>query len=344
MSYAAPSEDDLLKSTLREVATRAGVSYATVSRVLTGVESRISEETRQRVRIIAAEMGYQPNRNARALVTGRTQTVAFWSNDLRSILSGHTVHQSYLESVRYNYEMMICWQKFLSGQVLDSSQLLSWSLDGVLTADLPRGTIPGLEGHLLGGKPFVNMGVYVREETDHVRLDLMTVTKEAIHHLAGGGCRRIALLIPDWFEWFNQTSDDRLDGYRIAMDEIGQRPELIITPNETRRAIGPALKDYIAAHGHPDGLFCFNDDMAIAAFRALRDLGLRIPDDVALIGCDGIEDMAYHDPALTTIVQPIEEMCAIAWSFLMRRIQEPSIPPQQIVLQPRLEVRASSLR
>lgn len=333
-----------MKSTLREVATRAGVSDATVSRVLNGVEARISEATKLRVKQIAQEMGYQPNRNAKALATGRTQTVAFWSNNLRSILSGYTVHQTYLESVRHDYEMMICWQRFLPDRTLDSSQLLSWSLDGVLTADLPRGVVPGLEGHLLGGKPFINMGVYVRPETDHVRIDLLNATKAAVQHLSTGGVRRIAMLVPNWFDWFDECGDDRLDGYRTAMDEMGFQPELIVTPAETRQAVGPALKAYIGEHGHPDGLFCFNDDMAIAAFRALRDLGLRMPDDVALAGCDGIEDMAYHDPALTTIIQPIEEMCSIAWSFLMRRIQEPSIPPQQITLQPRLEVRASSLR
>lgn len=333
-----------MKSTLHEVAAKAGVSYATVSRVLNGVEARISDATKLRVKQTAQEMGYQPNRNAQALVTGRTQTVAFWSNDLRSILSAHTVHQAYLESTRHNYEMMICWQKFQSDRTLDSSQLLSWSLDGVITAELPRGRVPGLEGHLLGGKPFINMGAYVRPETDHVRIDLMNATKAAIRHLAAGGCRRIALLIPDWFDWFDECGEDRLNGYRMVIEELGLQPELIITSAETRQAVGPILKSHIAKQGHPDGLFCFNDDMAIAAFRALRDLGLRIPDDVALIGCDGIEDMAYHDPALTTIVQPIEEMCSVAWSFLMRRLQDPSLPPQQITLQPHLELRASSLR
>lgn len=333
-----------MKSTLQEVAARAGVSYATVSRVLNDVEARISDATKVRVKQVAREMGYQPNRNARALVTGRTQTVAFWSNTLGSVQAGHTVHQAYLESSRHDYEMMICWQKFLPNRTLDTSQLLSWSLDGVLTVDLPRGTIPGLEGHLLGGKPFINMGVYVRPGTDHVRIDLRDATKAAIRHLAAGGSRRIALLIPDWLEWMEECGEDRLDGYRIAMDELGLQQELIVTSAETRQVVRPALKAYIAEHGHPDALFCFNDDMAIAAFRALRDLGLRVPDDVALVGCDGIEDTAYHDPALTTIVQPIEEMCSIAWSFLMRRIQEPSIPPQQITLQPRLEVRASSQR
>jgi DNA-binding LacI/PurR family transcriptional regulator len=107
--------------------------------------------------------------------------------------------------------------------------------------------------------------------------------------------------------------------------------------------VSRALKAYIARHGCPDGLFYFNDDVAIGAFRALRDLGLRIPQDVALVGCAGIEDTAYHDPPLSTIAQPIEEMCVTALSFLIGRIKEPSIPVQQIVLQPRLEVRGSSL-
>ncbi|MCW3062468.1 MAG: transcriptional regulator, LacI family [Capsulimonas sp.] len=271
------------------------MSYATVSRALNSADARIAPETRLRVQRIAAEMGYQPNRAARALVTGRTQTLALWS------------------------------------------------IDGILTVDLPRRAVPGLDGPLLGRKPFVNMGVYVLEQTDYVRVDFSQVAKEAVRHLHARGCRRIACLLPDWLGWFRESSDERLMGYESVMSEIGQQPELILSPNSIREAIGPALKAYIARHGCPDGLFYFNDDVAIGAFRALRDLGLRIPQDVALVGCDGIEDTAYHDPPLSTIAQPIEEMCVTALSFLIGRIKEPSIPVQQIVLQPRLEVRGSSL-
>jgi LacI family transcriptional regulator len=333
-----------VKSSLREVAVRAGVSDATVSRVLNSVDARIAPETRRRVQHAAAEMGYQPNRTARALATGRTQTLALWTSNLRSAHSAHVVYETREETLRHDYDLMICAYQFRQDGILDTSRLLSWPVDGILTVDLPRGDIPGLDGHLLGGKPFVNMGAYVLGQSDYVRIDFSQVAIEAVRHLHEIGCRRIGYVLPDWFDWFRECGDARFLAYESVMAEIGQKPEYIVTTHETRGVVGPALKTHVAQHGCPDGLFCFNDDMAIGAFRALRDLGLRIPDDVALVGCDGIDDAAYLDPSLTTITQPTAEMCATAWSFLMRRIREPEMPLQQITLQPRLEVRGSSER
>lgn len=333
-----------MKSSLREVALRAGVSDATVSRVLNSVDARIAPETRQRVQRAADEMGYQPNRTARALATGRTQTLALWASNLRSPHSARMIYQTREETIQHEYDLMICGYLFRADGALDTSRLLSWPVDGILTVDLPRGDIPGLEGHLLGGKPFVNMGGYVVEDADHVRVDFTHQARKAVRHLHDVGCRRIAYLLPDWFDWFRQCGDERLQAYESVMAEIGQPPEFLVSPDETRGAVGPILKEHVRRHGCPDGLFCFNDDMAIGAYRALRDLGRRIPEDVALVGCDGIDDTAYLDPPLTTIIQPIEEMCATAWSFLARRIREPHIPTQQVTLQPRLEVRGSSRR
>src|SRR5262249_5883831 len=148
------------------------------------------------------------------------------------------------------------------------------------------------------------MGAYVTQGADYVHLDFTDRVIEGVRHLYTVGCRRIAYLVPDWFDWYRSCRDARLYGYETAVAEVGQEPEYILTTDEKRQSVAPALKRYFEERGRPDGLFCFNDDMAIGAYRALRDLDLRIPEDVALIGCDGIEDTAYHDPRLTTIAQP----------------------------------------
>ena len=85
-----------------------------------------------------------------------------------------------------------------------------------------------------------------------------------------------------------------------------------------------------------------DDDLAISAFRGLRDLGIRLPDDVALIGCDGIEDTEYHDPAISTVVQPLKEMCSFAWDSLERRLREPGCDLAQKILKPELALREST--
>lgn len=333
-----------MRISLRHVAERAGVSDATVSRVLNGVDARIAPDTRMRVRLAAAEIGYQPNRAARALATGRTQTLALWAVNLQSPHASHVIYSARKVTTHHDFDLMISGYQFRDNNVLDTSRLMSWPVDGVMAIDIPRGEIPGLEGSLLGGKPFVSMGVYVLETADHVQVDFRDKVIEAVRHLHERGCRRIAYLMPDWLGWFRECNDARVYGYEAVMEEIGQPVEFIITPQETRQAVGPSLKEHIRKHGHPDGLFCFNDNMAIGALRALRDLDLRIPQDVALIGCDGIDDSAYLDPSLTTIAQPLEEMCEIAWSFLEARMKNPDLPVQQATLYPTLEIRGSSMK
>lgn len=331
-------------ASLREVAERAGVSGATVSRILNNVQFRVSSETRHRVMRIAAEMDYQPNRAAQALVTGRTQTLALWASNLRSPFYSRVIFYTRQEIMRHQYDLMISGARFREDGALDTSKLLSWPVDGVLALDLPRGEIPSMENSLLSGKPFATLGAYVTESADYVKVDFESRVEEAVLHLDSVGCRRIAYLVPDWFEWFHQVRDGRFYGYNTAIAGLGRKPEYIVTPDEARQNVAVHLNRYIDAHGCPDGIFCFNDDMAMGAFRALRDRGIRIPEQTALVGCDGIEETAYSDPQLTTVAQPLEEMCSRAWTFLERRIQQPTLPLQQITLQPRLEIRGSSLR
>lgn len=329
---------------LRQVAERAGVSDATVSRVLNNANVRIATETRQRITRIAKEMGYQPNRAAQALATGRTQTLAFWAANLRTTYYTELIGYTRQETIKHDYDLMISAAQIAADGSLDTSKLMAWPVDGVLTVDLPRGTIPGLAGSLLWGKPFVNMGGYVNTEADYVRLDFSAQALAAAQHLIDVGCKRVAYLVPDWFDWYRDIDDERLRGYETAIRNAGRDPEFILTHTEARGDVADILKSYILKHGLPDGLFCFNDDMAIGAYRALRDLGLRIPEDVALVGCNGIEDTEYFDPPITTIVQPLAEMCAMAWCLLEKRIQNPSIPLQQVTIEARFRIRGSSLR
>ena len=333
-----------LKLSLSRVAEEAGVSKATVSRVLSGADVRIAADTRQRVQQIAETLGYSPNRAARALVTGYTQTLALWAVNLRSPFSAQVIYYVSQEIMRHSYDLMVAAAHVQQNDSLMTSHLLSWPIDAIMALDLPRAAVPGLEKSLLGGKPFVNMGGYVSERSDYVHVDFKGQVMEAIRHLDLVGCRRIGYLVPDWFDWFREGKDARLYGYEEVMADAGKQPEYILVPNESRRSVGPALADYVERNGCPDGLFCFNDDMAIGAFRALKDLGLRIPDDVALVGCDGIEDMTYFDPRISTIVQPLEQMCMITWAFLERRIKNNHVPLQQITIQPRLDIRESSQR
>jgi len=333
-----------VRISIRDVANRANVSHATVSRVLNNVDVPIADETRQLVRHIANELGYRPNRAARALATGRTQTIALWSVNLRSAHYGDVIHYTHEEVIRHDYEVLISAASMSDNLTIDTFKLLTWPVDGILAVDLPRGIIPGLKNSFIGDKPFINIGAYVHTEADYVLVDFEEQAAEAIRHLASVGCRRIAYLVPDWFEWFEESRDARLVGYKAAMAELGRKPEYVRTFDESRQSVAPALSAYLDRNGCPDGLFCYNDDMAIASYPVFGERGLRIPQDIAIVGCNGIRDTTYLHPTLTTIVQPLQQVCASAWSFLKRRIDDPSMPLQQVIVPARLEIRGSTRR
>jgi len=111
----------------------------------------------------------------------------------------------------------------------------------------------------------------------------------------------------------------------------------------------PSGQHRIAAGAHlrvrlPGALFCFNDDIAVSACRALQERGYRIPEDVLIAGCDGSEEGGYACPALTTIVQPIDRTCSLAWEFLANRLQNAGVPEQHVAVDADLAIRASSIR
>jgi LacI family transcriptional regulator len=171
-----------------------------------------------------------------------------------------------------------------------------------------------------------------------VGLDLGRAARAAVEHLVGLGLRRIALLaLPD-------SEGRRYQAYVSVMEAAGLPQEFILLPEGSRGETRRQFREYVAANGHPEAVFCHNDDTAIAVYRALCDLGLRVPEDVALVGCDGIEDTEFLPVPITTIVQPVEEMSRLAWEFLRNRIREPDAPPQHVVLEARLEIRASSAK
>jgi LacI family transcriptional regulator len=164
-----------------------------------------------------------------------------------------------------------------------------------------------------------------------------------MEHLIGSGFRRIAHAT---FMQESSLSDPRSLVYFEAMKQAGLRPEFIYYPlSESQRSIiRQLIQSYIRQRGHPEAIFCHSDDATVAIYRGLCDIGLRVPEDVALVGCDGIPDTEYLECPLTTIVQPISQMCSTAWQFLMNRLNHPDTALQHLELKPSLVIRRSSER
>jgi DNA-binding LacI/PurR family transcriptional regulator len=224
---------------------------------------------------------------------------------------------------------------------MGSSRSFELPVDGIIAFDTPTAAIVFSKTNPALPIPFVSMGGYWAEDRDFVGVDLKAGTVDAIQHLIRTGRRRIVYLVPATDK--NWPSDSRMVAYQNTMQEAGLEPQCLWLPDLTLSTTRQTVLDYLGQRPRDaDAFFCHNDDVALGAYRALCDLGINAGHDVGLVGCDGIEESEYLACPLTTIVQPVAQMCALAWEFLYNRIQNPDCPLQQRILRPELAIRAST--
>lgn len=217
-----------------------------------------------------------------------------------------------------------------------------WPVDGVLTINAQESVISAcVEASSSHTVPLVSMGLFRPAEIDHVAVDTYAGALQAVEHLVSAGCRRVAFLV---VEEALTARERRCTAYEQAVSKSGLADEYIVTEDHSRASARQNLIEYIHRAGCPDGIFCYDDDLAIGAHRGLGELGIGMPDDVSVVGYDGVDETAYLTPSLSTVAQPVSQMCSVAWQLLQQRIDDPSGPVQHRVLQPQLIVRDSSQR
>ncbi len=328
---------------IQDIARELNLSAMTVSRVLNrSLGASVAAETAERVLQAATEMGYRPNRHARALATGRTHTIAIWISHLHSSVYTQIAKCCREEIERAGLQASISemhWH-FAAPSL---PHRFDWQVDGILAVDPPVGSVLNalLEETLLSKIPRVNLGSGQAAEWsgDYVRVDLRAGTRAAIDYLARAGCRRIAYAVPLGAD---RPGTGNYDAYCESIQKAGLSQEIIVHAVRDMPSVRSDVYAHILTHGKPDGIYCHNDEIAIAAFRAVRDMNLRVPDDVLLIGCEGNEFMEYFDPPLSTISMQIPEMCRIAWHLLHRRLGNADAAAEQILLPPQFIQRESS--
>jgi len=332
---------------MSQIAEAAGVSKATVSFVLNGREranGSISDDTSQRVQRVARELGYRPNRSARALATGRSNLIGLCMWNLAAAhYADVTRHvESNLQTSAFHLLVSCLKSKRLESDPQLFQAVFPWPLDGVLALEAANVLSTHWENFHNWPAPIVSMGgTHFRvENLDHVGIDLAAGVRQALSHLMSVGCRRIAFAA-------HTNSITKKELRAVAYGEVMQKHrvpmEYISLSANTRAAARTELKSYLDEHGCPDGILCFNDEIALGIYRALCKLGIKVPQQVAIVGCDGIEDTEYLECPITTIVQPVEEMCHLAWGILQERIRNPKAKLTQKVLLSQLAIRDSSL-
>ncbi len=328
--------------TIRQIADLAGVSIATVSRVLNH-RPDVSAETREAVLEVVRSQSFSSNRNARALAAGRTGLVgvtlplvadayfspilsgaaeALHEQDMRAILCP-TLHQ-------HDREVGLI------------ERLMHGTTDGAIVL-LPEESSDELESLQEQGYPFVvaDPRVPLDEGIPCVSAAHASGAKQATEHLLALGHRRIAALTgPNGW----MATEGRRNGYYSALAAAGVLPDPDLEVESNWKIDGgyAAAATLLDLPEPPTAIFAFNDNTAIGAMQAARERGLRIPEDLSIVGFDDTEEAAIVTPALTTVRQPLAELGRMAVSLLVRLIDKQRVEALRVELATRLVEREST--
>ncbi|HEY0396457.1 MAG TPA: LacI family DNA-binding transcriptional regulator [Candidatus Elarobacter sp.] len=310
-----------MSASIKDVALRAGVSVKTVSNVVNGFQF-VSDKTRAKVQAALDELDYRPNLSARLLRGGRTGIVALAVPEISSPYFAELAAQFVQHAKGHGWTVLIDeTQGARESERLVLDGIKSHLVDGLIVSPLAL-TAKEIEGRR-DRTPLVLLGERLAHSpVDHVSIDNVAGARTATGHLASLGRTRIAA-IGSQPHVSGGTAALRLRGYRAALKaaKIPYDPQLIVPAKSYHRADGyTAMSALLDRPERPDAVFCFNDLLAIGALRALHERGLRVPQDVALIGFDGIEDTEFHTPSLSTITPDKAEIARLALDFLERRI------------------------
>ncbi|ADD45898.1 LacI family DNA-binding transcriptional regulator [Stackebrandtia nassauensis] len=331
--------------TLDTVAARAGVGRGTVSRVING-SSRVSQEARDAVNRAITELGYVPNHAARSLVTRRTDVIALVISETEDRMWGEPYFADVIRGItRQLSESGLRLMFTLASTAEDRSRLETYLLgkhvDGALLISL-HGDDP-LPRHLEGsGLPVVLCGAPVGEtDVPFVDSDNRGGARQAVEHLASTGRRRIAAITgPQDMS----VGIDRLTGYREALRTEGLPEDpALMEPGDFSEAAGvTAMRALLDRVPDLDAVFAASDPMAFGALRVLRERGIRVPEDVAVVGFDDSPRAEHSEPPLTTVRQAAEPMGREMARLIQARIRGENPDPPSTILSTRLIVRESS--
>ncbi len=328
-----PPLERVRRATLQDIADVVGMRKMVVSNALNGTRS-VAPATRDKVLQVARELNYIPNFAARALVTGRTGIVAILSGPINEPYYGNMVHFLEKHISANGFHLRLLRTQNEVRELFNPTGHIA--VDGVLAVDRSE-LVDEFRAH--PSIPCVSIGTFERSFVDCVIADLSANVTEALSFMVASGRQRIAYLVTA--DSMARSSEVRARAYLAAMQNARQIPEIINVATDDFDTVEEKFKAYIEEKGYPDALLCQNDETAMCAFRVFTNRGCRVPEDVLLVGCDGQRHMKYFDPPLSTITQPMEEMCAVAWQFLHRRIMQPGFPHQKAILQGKLIVRQS---
>jgi LacI family transcriptional regulator len=336
------------RTSLEDVARKAGVSRSTVSRVVNN-DPNVKTETRERVLKVIEQERFNPNTVARSMVTGRTQVIGVvvphefpvFFNDpyyfpaLLEGVSGTATERDYamLLWIRQSGEDEgIFYRRILQNGLMDGVIIASASTKNPLVSYLTEMNIP----LAMVERPGIH-----EDLVSYVTIDNEAATRKVVEHLIGIGRRRIALVAG---ATDNMDAQERMDAFQRTLADAGLPNDLIIAGDFQRHT---AYENTKAVFAQPDSheidaIFACSDVMAQGVYEALHECGRRIPDDVAVVGFDDLPTATLLKPPLTTVRQPLREKGALATSLLLDAVERRSHEARHVVLDTTLMIRAST--
>jgi len=330
---------------LGEVAKAAGVSARTVTNVVNGFEY-VADGTRAKVQRAIEELGYRPNLAAKRLRTGRSEVITLAVPLVEAPYFAEVAREIFQAAARHSYTVLIEQTDSLAQRERHLfTGATSQFIDGLILS--PVGLTEEELRELHPELPLVLLGERITGHiADHVAIDNVAAARVATNHLVEIGRRRIAAI--GCHPLSHSGAALRYRGYQAALKEAGiaVRPELVTgKPGEdlTRQGGATSMAQLLANDPLPDAVLCYNDLMALGAIRMILTHGLKVPDDIAVVGMDDIEDGQFSVPSLTTIAPDKAQIASIAVDLLVSRISgDRTKPPQEIEAGFRLVVRESS--
>jgi len=330
------------RMTIREIADLAGVSIATVSRVLNGRDD-VAAETRALVQRVVDEQGYTVSRSARGLSAGRTGLVGLLVPLVYPVYFSQIIYG--VAEALYEQEMRMLLsptEHLHDREVTLLERLVHGETDGALVV-LPEESSAELERLLDDGYRFVVIDprLPLDDRIASVSAAHTSGADQAMRHLLTLGHRRIAIITGPrgWV-----ATEDRRRGYHAALAAAGILPDagLEVEANFEIGGGRSAARRLLDLANPPTAIFAFNDNLAIGAIQAARANGLRVPEDVSIVGFDDVELATIVSPTLTTVRQPLAEMGRTAVSLLMRLLERQRFETLHVELGTRLVVREST--
>ena len=326
-------------ATLKDIAQRLGVNTSTVSRALNDSPS-ISEEMREKIRLTAAEMGYTlrgrggreaPDWCAAGLILP----------DVTSEYYAKLVHLAQERLAQRGYSCMIELTNFNSAAMLAAIQAMARiRVKCLLIVMDSEETVSDkiIEAIHRSGLPtmLVTSDYLPRIDVDCIHFDENIGIRAGVEHLLQRGYRRIGFL-------GEKMTESRRRGFEQIMSEQGKHSYQVAVGKE-RGELGGYLrmKELLGMEERPDAVFAGYDQMAVGAIHAIREAGLSVPGDIAVVGFDDISVAPFVEGGITTVANPSEDMISIAVNILLKRLQAPNRARQQIALRPRLVIRKTT--